>query len=31
MYFLCSEHYDIEGEGIVDIQRKHEAEFERRF
>jgi hypothetical protein len=32
MYSLCSEHYDkIEGEGTVDIQSKHEAEFESWF
>ena len=29
MYSLCSEHYDkIEGEAIVDIQHKHEDDFE---
>jgi hypothetical protein len=32
MYSLYSEHYDkIEGEGIVDIQHKHEDEFETWF
>jgi hypothetical protein len=32
IYSLCSEHYDkIEGEGTVDIQHKHEAEFETWF
>jgi hypothetical protein len=32
VYSLCSEHYDkIEGEGTVDIQSKHEVEFESWF